>query len=150
MKLKMRLRKLKVATDDKAMRMFLRQLKDLINRPVFSSNWLFCSYAFLVVGEFLDGFTTKIGLDLGLAEVGTYAKGVLGDYGFWGLMAWKYSVVAAVGALLFLLYYGVKKYAHTRLKRVSIILTVGCLIAGMASLQVVVNNIGQIELALHP
>ena len=99
---------------------------------------------------FLDGLTTKIGLDLGLVEVGTYAKGVLGNYGFWGLMAWKYSVVAAAGALLFLFYYAVKKYAPTRLKRVSIILTVGCLIAGMASLQVVVNNIGQIELALHP
>jgi hypothetical protein len=130
--------------------MFLRHLTDLIKRPVFSSKWLFCSYVFLVVGEFLDGLTTKIGLDLGLVEAGTYAKGILDNYGFWGLMAWKYTIVAAVGALLFLLYYGVKKYAPTRLKRVSIILTVGCLIAGMASLQVVVNNIGQIELALHP
>jgi len=130
------------------MRMFLS--KDTIKIPAFSSKWFAYSYAFLIVVEFLDGLTTKIGLDLGLVEAGTYAKGILGNYGFWGLMAWKYSVVAAVGALLFLLYYGVKKYAPTRLKRVSIILTVGCLIAGMASLQVVVNNIGQIELALHP
>ena len=124
--------------------------KDTIKIPAFSPKWFAYSYAFLVVVEFLDGLTTKIGLDLGLIEVGTYAKGVLGNYGFWGLMAWKYSVVAAAGALLFLFYYAVKKYAPTRLKRVSIILTVGCLIAGMASLQVVVNNIGQIELALHP
>jgi hypothetical protein len=124
--------------------------KDSINSSVFSSKWFVYSYAFLVVVEFLDGLTTKIGLDLGLVEVGTYAKGVLGDYGFWWLMVWKYSVVASVGALLFLFYYGVKKYAPTRLKRVSLILSAGCLIAGIASLQVVLNNIGQIELALHP
>ena len=104
------------------MRMFLS--KDTINIPTFSSKWFVCSYAFLVVVEFLDGLTTKIGLDLGLVEVGTYAKGVFGDYGFWGLMFWKYSVVATVGALLFLFYYAVKKYAPTRLKRVSLILTV--------------------------
>ena len=130
------------------MKMFLS--KDQIKIPPFSSKWLSYSYAFLVVVEFLDGFTTKIGLDLGLIEIGTYAKGVLGDYGFWGLMAWKYSIVAAVGAIYFLIYYGIKKYAPTRLKRVSMILTVGCLITGVATLQVVINNIGQIELALHP
>jgi hypothetical protein len=124
--------------------------KDPIKIPAFGLQWLYCSYAFLVVAEFLDGFTTKIGLDLGLTEVGTYARGVLGNYGFWGLMAWKYSVVAAVGALLFLFYYGVKKYASTRLKLVSIILTVGCLLAGLSSVQVVINNIHQIELVLHP
>ncbi|MGD0994392.1 MAG: hypothetical protein ABR909_02575 [Candidatus Bathyarchaeia archaeon] len=132
------------------MRMFLRHLTDLIKRPVFSSKWLFCSYVFLVVGEFLDGLTTKIGLDLGLTEVGTYAKGVLGNYGFWGLMAWKYSIIAAVGAMYFLFYYGVKKYDPARLKPVSNILTICCLLAGMVSVQVVVSNILQIELALHP
>ena len=132
------------------MRMFLRHFKDLVKMPVFSSKWLLCSYAFLVVGEFLDGFTTKIGLNLGLTEVGTYAKGVLGDYGFWGLMAWKYSIVAAAGVIYFLVYYAVKKYDFAHLKTVSKILTVGCLLAGMASVQVVVSNIGQIELALHP
>jgi hypothetical protein len=130
------------------MRQFLS--KGQFKIPSFNSKWLLYSYAFLVAVEFLDGFTTKIGLDLGLIEVGTYAKGVLGDYGFWGLMAWKYSIVAAVGAIYFFIYYGIKKYAPTRLKRVSIILTVGCLIAGIATLQVVINNIGQIELALHP
>jgi hypothetical protein len=130
--------------------MFLRHFKNLIKGPVFSSKWLFYSYVFLVAGEFLDGLTTKIGLDLGLDEAGTYAKGVLGNYGFWGLMAWKYSVVAAVGAMLFLFYFGVKKYAPKRLKLVSKILTVDCLLAGMFSVNVVVSNIGQIELALHP
>ena len=130
------------------MRMFLS--RDQIKISAFTTKWLAYSYAFLVVVEFLDGLTTKVGLDLGLTETGTYSKGVLGCYGFWGLMAWKYSVVAAVGAVLFLFYYGVKRYAPTRMKHVSIILIVGCLIAGMASLQVVINNIGQIELALHP
>ncbi len=130
------------------MRMF--QSESTIKRPIFSSKWLAYSYTFLVVGQFLDGLTTKIGLDLGLIEVGTYAKGVLGDYGFWGLMAWKYSFVAAVGAVLILFYYGIKKYVPARLKLVSKILTVDCLLAGMLSVQVVVSNIGQIELALHP
>jgi len=89
-------------------------------------------------------------LDLGLFEVGTYARVILGSYGFWGLMVWKYSIVAGVGALLFLFYIAVKKYAPTRLKYVNIILTVGCLTAALGSLQVVLNNIGQILLALHP
>ncbi len=130
------------------MRTFLS--RDQIKIPTFTSKWLAYSYAFLVVAEFLDGLTTKIGLNLGLTEVGTYAEGVLGNYGFWGLMAWKYSIVAAVGALIFLFYYGVKKYYPTRLKLVSVILTIGFLIAGIASVQVVVNNVHQIELALHP
>ena len=99
------------------MRTFLS--RDQIKIPTFTSKWLAYSYAFLVVAEFLDGLTTKIGLNLGLTEVGTYAEGVLGNYGFWGLMAWKYSIVAAVGALIFLFYYGVKKYYPTRLKLVS-------------------------------
>ena len=117
--------------------------------PVFTLKWLAYSYAFLAATEPLDGFTTKIGLDLGLVEVGTYAKGVLSEYGFWGLMAWKYSIVAAAGAVYFLIYFAVKKYAPTRLRYVALILTVSCLIAGIASLQIVANNIGQIELALH-
>ena len=78
--------------------------KEKIKMPSFSSKWFVGAFAFLVVAEFLDGLTTKIGLDLGLFEVGTYAKGILGSYGFWGLMVWKYSIVAAVGALLFLFY----------------------------------------------
>ena len=82
-------------------------------------------------------------------EVGTYAKGVFSDYGFWWLMAWKYSIVAAAGAALFLFYYGVKKYAPARLALASLVLTVGCLIAGIGTIQVVANNIGQIQLALH-
>src|SRR5208282_3734110 len=105
------------------MRTFLSRVQ--IKISTFTSKWPAYSYAFLVVAEFLDGLTTKIGLNLGLTEVGTYAKGVLGNYGFWGLMAWKYSIVAAVGALIFLFYYGVKKYYPTRLKLVSVILTIG-------------------------
>jgi hypothetical protein len=131
----------------KAMKMFLS--KTLIKIPAFSSMWLFYSYSFLVVWEFLDGFTTKIGLDLGLTEVGTYAMGVLGNYGFLGLMAWKFSIIAALGAMYFLAYYVVKKHDSAYLKPVSKILTVGCLLAGIASAQVVVSNISQIELALH-
>jgi len=127
--------------------MFLN--KNLIKRPTFSSKWLFCSYTFLIVGEFLDVITTKVGLDLGLVEVGTYAKGVLGNYGFWGLMAWKYSVIVTLGAMYFLIYYGVKKYDPVRLKPVSKILTVGCLLGGMVLVQVIVSNILQIELVLH-
>jgi hypothetical protein len=124
--------------------------KERIKIPSFSSKWFVGAFAFLVVVEFLDGLTTKIGLDLGLFEVGTYARVILGSYGFWGLMVWKYSIVAGVGALLFLFYIAVKKYAPTRLKYVNIILTVGCLTAALGSLQVVLNNIGQILLALHP
>lgn len=81
------------------MRLFLS--KDQIRIPAFSSKWLSCSFAFLLVGQFLDGYTTKIGLDLGLAEVGKYAIPVLDAHGFWGLMAWKYSVIAALGFMYF-------------------------------------------------
>jgi len=123
--------------------------KKLATIPVFSSKWFFCSFVFLIVGQFLDGLTTKIGLDLGLVEAGAYAKGVFYDYGFWWLMAWKYSIVAAGGATLFLFYYGVKKYAPARLNLVVMILTVGCLVGGIATIRVVANNIGQIQLALH-
>ena len=124
--------------------------KDMTRKFAFSSKWFTYSYVFLVVVESLDGLTTKIGLDLGLFEVGTYAKQVLASYGFWGLMVWKYSVVAAVGAMLFLLYIAVKKHAPGRLRYVNIILSAGCLTAAVTSLQVVVNNILQIQLALHP
>jgi len=123
--------------------------KDTIKIPIFNSKWFAYSYAFLVLVEFLDGLTTKIGLDLGLFEVGTYAKVVLGSYGFWGLMVWKYGIVVAVGVLLFL-FFTMVKYAPAQLKYANIILTVGCLTAALPSLQVVINNIGQIQLALHP
>jgi hypothetical protein len=124
--------------------------KDTNKIPAFNSKWFAYSYAFLVLVQILDGLTTKIGLDLGLSEVGTYAKVVLSSYGFWGLMVWKYSIVIAVGALLFLFYTVVKKHAPTQLKYANIILTVGCLTAALPSLQIAVNNIGQIQLALHP
>jgi len=130
------------------MHMFLS--KDTIKVSAFNSKWLAYSYVFLVVVEFLDGLTTKVGLDLGLFEVGTYSKVILGIYGFWGLMVWKYGIVAAVGALLFLFYAVVKKYAPARLRYVNIILSTGCLTAALATLQVVFNNFGQIQLALHP
>jgi hypothetical protein len=126
------------------------QSKDAIKTSAFSPKWFAYSYAFLVVIEILDGLTTKIGLDLGLFEVGTYAKVILSSYGFWGLMVWKYGIVAAVGAMLFLFYSLVKKYAPSRLKYVNVILTAGCLTAAVASLQVVFNNILQIQIALHP
>lgn len=129
------------------MRMFLS--KELIRTPAFSSKWLYCSFAFLIVGQFLDGLTTKIGLDLGLAEVGTYAMPILGTHGFWGLMAWKYIVITALGAMYFLVYYGVKKYDPERLKLVTMILTVGCLIGFIVTIQVDVSNIFQIQIALH-
>ena len=85
--------------------------RDTNNIQVFTSKWFAYSYVFLVLVEILDGVTTRIGLDLGLSEVGVYAKVVLVSYGFWGLMVWKYSIVFAVGALLFLFYLAVKKYA---------------------------------------
>jgi len=123
--------------------------KDLMSMPSFSSMSLFYSYAFLVSWELLDGITTKIGLNLGLAEVGIYAMGVLGNYGFWGLMVWKFFIIAALGAMYALIYYGVKKYAPSRLKPVSIILSVVCFLSSMVSVQVVLSNIAQIQLALH-
>src|SRR5271157_5719733 len=128
---------------------FPRNLAELVKKPVFSSKWIYFSYGFLIFWQLLDGLTTKIGLDLGLAEVGTYAKGVLGDYGFWGLMAWKYSIVASVGAMFFLIYYVVQRYAPTRLNSVCKIMTVGGLLGGMVSAQVVLSNISQLQLILH-
>jgi hypothetical protein len=121
--------------------------KDLIRLPNLGSKWLFCSFAFLIVGQVLDGLTTKIGLDLGLAEVGTYAMPILGSHGFWGLMAWKYSIIAALGLIYFLVYYGVKKHDPQHLNLVTLILTVGCLIAVTATIQIDISNIRQIQFA---
>jgi hypothetical protein len=103
----------------------------------------------LIVGQFLDGLTTKIGLDLGLSEVGMYAMPVLGTYGFWGLMAWKYSVIAALGVMYFLAYCAVKKYDPKSLNLVTIILTVGCLVGAIATVRVDFLNFSQIQIALH-
>jgi hypothetical protein len=122
--------------------MFLN--KELIKIPAFSSKWLFGCFVFLMVGQFLDGLTTKIGLDLGLAEVGTYAMPVLGAHGFWGLMAWKYSLIVALGVLYFLLYYVVQKFNPALLKLATVILTVGCLIGVIATVQVDISNILQL------
>jgi hypothetical protein len=123
--------------------------KDLIRRSFFSSEWLSCSFAALIVGQFLDGLTTKIGIDLGLAEVSKYAIPVLGTHGFWGLMAWKYCIIAALGAMYLLVYYGVKKYDSALLKIATAILTIGCFLAVVATVQVDVSNILQIQLALN-
>jgi hypothetical protein len=128
------------------MRMFLSE--DLIMRPAFSSKWLSFCFGFLIIGQFLDGLTTKIGLDLGLAEVGTYAMPILGTHGFLGLMVWKYSIIAALGALYFLMYYAVKRYFPARLNIATIILTAACLIGVIATIQVDVSNIFQIQIAL--
>jgi len=128
----------------------MRHLTELIKKPAFSSNWFAYSFGFFITGQFLDCLTTKFGLDLGLHEVGIYAKGVISLYGFWGLMAWKYSIVAAIVAMFFLTYYATKKYAPEQLKHVSKVLTVGCLLAGLVTAQIVVSNISQIALALHP
>jgi hypothetical protein len=128
---------------------FPRNLAELLKKPVFNSKWIYFSYGFLIFWELLDGLTTKIGFDLGLTEVGTYARGVLSVYGFWGLMVWKYSIVASVGVMFFLTYYLVKKYAPTRLNSVCKIITVGGLIGGMVSAQVVLSNILQLQLVLH-
>ncbi len=129
------------------MRMFLSQ--DLISMHSFSSRWLYYSFAFLIFWQFLDGFTTKIGLDLGLAEVGTYSMVVLGSYGFWGLMVWKFGIIAAILGMTIVAYYFAKRYDPTHLHYVILILTVGCFIAGLGSIMVVSNNVSQIELALH-
>ena len=128
------------------MRMFLSE--GLIMRPVISSKWLSFCFGFLIVGQFLDGLTTKIGLDLGLAEVGTYAMPILGNYGFLGLMIWKYSIITALGALYFLMYYAVKRYFPANLSIVTIILTAACLIGVIFTIQVDVSNIFQIQIAL--
>ena len=136
-----------MAKKKEAMRMFLDRY--LIQIPDFSSKWLFCSFGFLIFWQFLDGFTTKIGLDLGLAEVGTYAMGVLGNYGFWGLMAWKFAIVAVVLSMVYAAYLFAKRYDTRHLNLVTVILTVGCYLASLGSVMVVGSNIGQIELALH-
>jgi hypothetical protein len=128
------------------MRMFLSE--QLIMRPTISSKWLSFCFSFLIIGQFLDGLTTKIGLDLGLAEVGTYAMPILGTYGFLGLMIWKYSIIGALGALYFLVYYATKKYFHANLSIVTIILTTACLIGIIFTIQVDISNIFQIQIAL--
>ena len=128
--------------------MFVKPIKGLVDRPAFCPKLLYYCYAFLVVGQVLDGLTTQIGLNLGLAEVGTYAMGVLSEYGFWGLMVWKYSIIAAIGVIYLLFYYVVKKYAFAHLKVVSLILAVGCIFAFIGTVQVVMSNIFQIQLAL--
>jgi len=129
------------------MRTFL--IKELTRIPAFSSKWLYLSFAFLIIGQFLDGLTTKIGLDLGLAEVGTYAMPILGTYGFLGLMIWKYSIIAVLGALYFLIYYAAKRYSPANLGIVTIILTAACLIGVIFTIQVDVSNIFQIQIALN-
>jgi hypothetical protein len=129
------------------MRMFLSE--HLIMRPTISLKWLSFCFSFLIVGQFLDGLTTKIGLDLGLAEVGTYAMPILGTYGFLGLMIWKYSIIAALGALYFLIYYAAKRYSPANLSIVTIILTAACLIGVIFTIQVDVSNIFQIQTALN-
>jgi hypothetical protein len=120
-----------------------------MKRIAFNTRWLGYSFIFLVIGEILDGVTTKIGLDLGSHEVGAFAAGVNGSYGFWGLMAWKYALVAALGAMFCLIYFGVKKKDPKGLPRVSKILTLAGLLAGLISVEIVVSNIIQIEIALH-
>jgi len=129
------------------MRVFLS--RDLVRIPAFSSKWLYFSLAFLVFWQCLDGFTTKIGLDLGLAEVGTYAMVVLGNYGFLGLMVWKFGIIAAVLGAILIVYYCAKRYDPTHLNYVTLILTVGCFVATLSSIEVVGNNISQINLALN-
>ena len=129
------------------MRMLLS--KGTFRIPVFGSTWLFSSLGFFIFWQFLDGFTTKIGLDLGLAEVGTYSVVVLENYGFWGLMCWKFGIIAAILGMIFATYYYAKRYDPTHLKYVIMILTVGCFIAGLGTILVVGNNISQIELVLH-
>jgi len=132
------------------MEIFLRHRAELIKRPAFSSNWFVYCFGFFIAGQFLDGLTTRCGFVLGLHEVGICAKGVNSLYGFWGLMAWKYSIVAAIVAMFFLTYYLAKKYSTKQLTNVRKILTVGCLVSGLVTAQIVVSNIIQIELVLHP
>jgi hypothetical protein len=76
---------------------------------------------------------------------------VLSSHGFWGLMAWKYSIIAALGLMCFFVYYGAKKYDPARLKLVTMILTFGCLIGVIVTVQIDIFNIIQIQIApLHP
>jgi len=106
----------------------------------FSSVWIGHAFLFFTFCQFLDGITTKIGLDLGLAEVGIYAMSVLDQYGFVGLMIWKYGILAALGVMIVLTYYAIKHYSLENLQCVSKILFVGILIAGIISLQIVILN----------
>ena len=123
--------------------------KGLVRIPVFSSMWLFGSLGFFIFWQFLDGFTTKIGLDLGLAEVGTFSVVVLENYGFWGLMCWKFGILAVILGMIFAAYYFAKRYDPAHLNYVIMILSVGCFIAGLGTIMIVGNNISQIELVLH-
>jgi hypothetical protein len=131
------------------MSMLLRHVAEFMKRPVVSSRLCAYSFVFLIIAQFLDGLTTKIGLGLGLAEVGTYAMPVLGSYGYWGLMAWKFGLLATLGVLVATMYFAVKRYAPRHLTYVSVILTIGCLLASIGTAQVVASNVGQIELALN-
>jgi len=108
--------------------------------------WLFW---FIDCWAILGWFDDRVGLDLGLAEVGTYAMPVLGTHGFWGLMIWKSSIIVALGLMYFLVYYLAKRHSPAHLKLVTMILTFGCLIGFIVTLQVDVSNILQIELALR-
>ena len=134
--------------EGKDMSMFLRYIAEGANRPTISSKLCIYSFGFLIVAQFLDGLTTKIGLSLGLAEVGIYAMPILGSYGYWGLMLWKFGSLAILGVLVATVYFAAKRYAPKHLTYVSIILTIGCLVASIVTAQVVASNLGQIEFAL--
>jgi hypothetical protein len=69
---------------------------------------------------------------------------VLESYGFWGLMAWKFGVLAVLIVLMASMYFLTKKYAPKHLWYVSIILAVGLLLASLGTIQVVACNISQI------
>jgi hypothetical protein len=131
------------------MAMFLRYIADLVKRHRFCSKWCVYSFGFLIVAQFLDGLTTKIGLSVGCAEVGKFAMPILGSYGFWGLMAWKFGVMLSIGALVAVTYFAARKYDPKNLNYVRMILTIGFLIASIGTTQVVVSNVNQIEIALH-
>ena len=134
--------------DGEGMAMFLRYVAELINKPTLSSKLCTYSFGFLIAAQFLDGLTTKIGLGLGLAEVGIYAMPVLGSYGYWGLMVWKFGSLSILGVLVASMYFAAKRYAPKHLSYVSLILTIGCLVASLGTAQVVISNVGQIEFAL--
>ena len=130
------------------MSMFLRYIAEGANRPTISSKLCTYSFGFLILAQFLDGLTTNIGLSLGLAEVGIYAMPILGSYGYWGLMLWKFGSLAILGVLVATVYFAAKRYAPKHLTYVSLILTIGCLVASIVTAQVVASNLGQIEFAL--
>ena len=124
-------------------------LQTLLKGNGFSSKVFAFSFISLIVAQVLDGLTTRIGLGLGLAEVGSYAMPVLGSYGFWGLMAWKFGLLAFLIALVAGMYLITKRYAPTRLRYVSIILAAGLLIASLGTIQIVISNTEQILGAIH-